>query len=79
VSAPLIEGLWVAAEYSTGEAMASETGGLTDFHDAMAGLRAENSESGTVALKGKIRGFRDAGACVVPVAAFEAGDCGRSV
>ena len=56
VSAPLIEGLWVAAEYSTGEAMASETGGLTDFHDAMAGLRAENSESGTVALKGKIRG-----------------------
>jgi hypothetical protein len=56
VSAPLIEGLWVAAEYSTGEAIASETGGMAVFPDAMAGLRAENSESGTVALKGKIRG-----------------------
>ncbi len=56
VSAPLIEGLWVAAEYSTGEAISSETGGSTGFQDAMAGLRAENAEAGTVALKGRIRG-----------------------
>jgi len=56
VSAPLIEGLWVAAEYSTGEAIASETGGMTVFPDALAGLRPENSQSGTVALKGNIRG-----------------------
>ena len=55
VSAPLVDGLWVAAEYSTGEAIASETGGLTAFRDAMAGLRAENSQSGTVAMKGHIR------------------------
>lgn len=56
VSAPLVEGLWVAAEYSTGEAIASETGGLASFQEAMTGLRTEDSESGTVALKGKIRG-----------------------
>ena len=55
VSAPLVDGLWVAAEYSTGEAIASETGGLAAFREATAGLRAENSQSGTVAMKGQIR------------------------
>ena len=56
VSAPLVDGLWVAAEYSSGEAIASESGGLTDFADALSELRPERSQSGTLALKGKIRG-----------------------
>jgi hypothetical protein len=56
VSAPLMEGLWVAAEYSTGDAIASETCPMTDFSDALAAMRAENAQAGTVALKGNIKG-----------------------
>jgi len=56
VSAPLLDGLWVAAEYSTGDAVASETGGLTMFPAALTGLRAEGTQAGTVALKGKVKG-----------------------
>lgn len=56
VSAPLLDGLWVAAEYSSGEAIASESGGLADFADALGSLRAESTQSGTLALKGKIKG-----------------------
>ena len=56
VSTPLIEGLWVAAEYSTGEAIASETAGSASFTSAASGLQGETSQSGTLALKGKIRG-----------------------
>lgn len=56
VSAPLVVGLWVAAEYSTGGALASESGPLGDFNDALAGLQAENAAAGTVALKGRIKG-----------------------
>jgi len=55
VSAPLVEGLWVAAEFSSGEAIASESGGLADFADALGELRPERSQSGTLALKGKIK------------------------
>ena len=55
VSAPLLDGLWVAAEYSSGDAIASESGGLADFADAMGGLQPERSQSGTLALKGKIK------------------------
>jgi len=55
VSAPLVDGLWVAAEYSSGEAIASESGGLAEFADALGSLRAENAQSGTVALKGRIK------------------------
>jgi hypothetical protein len=55
VSAPLMEGLWVAAEYSTGEALASESGPLSGFADALAGLSGEKAQSGTVALKGAIK------------------------
>jgi hypothetical protein len=56
VSAPLADGLWVAAEYSTGDAIASESCGLEEFSAALANLRAQSAEAGTVALKGKIRG-----------------------
>jgi hypothetical protein len=56
VSAPLLEGLWVAAEYSTGDAIAPEACGLEQFAAAMASMRAQNAEAGTVALKGKIKG-----------------------
>ncbi len=55
-SAPLLGGLWVAAEYSSGEAIASETGGLAEFSDALEALRAESTQSGTIALKGRIKG-----------------------
>ena len=55
VSSPLLEGLWVAAEYSSGQAVASETGGMTAFPEALAGLRAEAAQAGTIALKGKLK------------------------
>ena len=55
VSAPLMEGLWVAAEYSTGDAIASETGGMAAFADTLASMKAENSEAATVAVKGKLK------------------------
>ncbi len=57
VSAPLIDGLWVAAEYSTGDAMASETGPNAGFAEALAGLDPQRSESATIALKGRIKGL----------------------
>ena len=56
VSAPLVDGLWVAAEYSTGDAIASETGGQTLFPVALAAMRAQTAQAGTVALKGKLKG-----------------------
>ncbi len=55
-STPLMDGLWVAAEYSSGAALASETGGMTLYSAALAGLRAETTQAGTVALKGKVKG-----------------------
>ena len=54
MSTPLVEGLWIAAEYSTGDAIASESGGTTVYPAALAGLRAEGTQSGTAALKGTI-------------------------
>jgi hypothetical protein len=56
VSAPLLSGFWVAAEYSTGQAMASETGGATLFPDALAALRAQTAQAGTLAVKGRLKG-----------------------
>jgi hypothetical protein len=55
ISAPIMDGLWVAAEYSTGDAVASETGGLTLFPAALAGLRVESAQAGTLALKGNLK------------------------
>jgi hypothetical protein len=53
-SAPLTPGLWVAAEYSTGDAMASTAGPLTAYADAMAGLQARSAQAITAALKANI-------------------------
>ena len=53
-STPLADGLWVAAEYSTGEALASSTGGNVSLADAVAGLSAQNAHAITVALKGHL-------------------------
>jgi hypothetical protein len=53
-SAPLWSGLWVAAEYSTGRAVASETGGAATFAEAAAGLRPQTAQSATVAVKGRL-------------------------
>lgn len=54
VSAPLAQGLWVAAEYSTGDALMSETGGTSSFTEALGGLKATNSQAATIALKGRL-------------------------
>ena len=54
VSAPLTAGLWVAAEYSTGDALMSETGGAEVFADALDGLKARSSQAATVAVKGRV-------------------------
>ena len=53
-STPLIAGLWVAAEYSTGAALMSETGGTAVFSDALDGLRPHKAQAATVALKGRV-------------------------
>ena len=53
-STPLLTGLWIAAEYSTGDALASNAGPTTAYADALAGLAARNSSTATVALKGRI-------------------------
>lgn len=53
-SAPLTEGLWIAAEYSTGEGMASSTGGDVSLAEAVAGLSAHQAHALTVALKGRL-------------------------
>ncbi len=54
VGAPLTPGLWVAAEYSTGDALMSETGGMAGFAEALGRLKARNSEAATIALKGRL-------------------------
>jgi hypothetical protein len=53
-SAPLTPGLWVAAEYSTGDAINSAAGPLTAYADAMAGLQAHSAQSVTAAFKANI-------------------------
>jgi hypothetical protein len=54
-STPLMQGLWVAAEYSTGSAMASESGQLAQFDEAVSSLRPELAETATLALKGRLK------------------------
>ena len=54
VSAPIATGLWVAAEYSAGAALASTTGGDANFGRALAGLKAHTAQAATVAIKGKL-------------------------
>ena len=54
VSSPLTQGLWVAAEYSTGDALASETGGSAVFTEALTGLKPRTGESATIAVKGSL-------------------------
>jgi hypothetical protein len=55
VSTPLVEGLWVAAEYSTGDAIASESGGTAAFDPALAAMRAESAQAATFAIKGRLK------------------------
>ena len=56
VGAPLTDGLWIAAEYSRGEAMASETGADASLAQALAGMHGRTSQSATIALKGHLVG-----------------------
>jgi hypothetical protein len=53
-STPILDGLWIAAEYSTGDALASNAGPATVYADALAGLNARGSATATLAVKGKI-------------------------
>ena len=54
VTAPVTSGLWVAAEYSAGSALASSTGPTAGYTDSLAGLRARSGQAATVAVKGKL-------------------------
>jgi hypothetical protein len=54
VSTPLLDGLWVAAEYSMGTAIAAGLDPGAAFTDAVASLTPEKSQSATVALKGRL-------------------------
>ena len=53
---PVAHDLWIAAEYATGEALASETGPLVHVTDALDGLRARSGESAAVSLRGDLKG-----------------------
>jgi hypothetical protein len=59
-SSALTPALWIAAEYSSGDALTSEPGGLAagpvSFEDALSGLKARWSQSATLALKGRLMG-----------------------
>jgi Carboxypeptidase regulatory-like domain len=53
-SAPILTSLWIAAEYSTGDALQSNAGPSTTYTAALAGLAAHNSATATLAVKGRI-------------------------
>ena len=53
-SAPVTSGVWVAAEYVTGDALVSDTEATAPLPVAMAGLHARSTQSAEIALKGKI-------------------------
>jgi hypothetical protein len=55
ISAPLMDGLWVAAEYSTGDALASESGPVTLFAAALADLHAEAAQAASIGINGRIK------------------------
>ena len=55
ISTPLMDGVWIAAEYSSGAAEASETGPLILLPAALAGLKSETAQAGALALKGRIK------------------------
>jgi hypothetical protein len=59
-SSALTPTLWIAAEYSSGDALSSEVGGFgaapIDFEDAMNSLKARWSQTATLALKGRLVG-----------------------
>jgi hypothetical protein len=60
VSAPLVSGLssglWIAAEYSTGSAIASSTGPDATYAEALGGLNSRHSQAAVVQVEGKIVG-----------------------
>ena len=55
-STPLLQGLWIAAEYSSGDALQSATGPLAVYPNALEGLKAHGSQTATLALKGRLAG-----------------------
>ncbi len=57
-SSAITPSLWIAAEYSSGDALSTGPAGLmpmpTSFADALTGLQARWSQTATVAIKGRI-------------------------
>jgi hypothetical protein len=57
VSTPLTTGLWIAAEYSVGEALVSETGAGASFVQTLTGTTPKGAQAATVAIKGHLTGL----------------------
>jgi hypothetical protein len=59
-SSALTPALWIAAEYSNGDAISSERDGIAGlpagFSDALGSLKPHRSQTATIALKGKLLG-----------------------
>ena len=53
-TAPITPGLWVAAEYSAGLALASTTGASAGYAQSLGALQSKAAQSATVAVKGKL-------------------------
>ena len=58
VTAPLTMGLWVAAEYSAGAALASTTGPEANYAASLGALKATTGKSATIAVKGNVAATR---------------------
>lgn len=51
---PVTSNLWVAAEYSSGSALASETGNAEHFAQTLSRTRVRASQAATISVKGKV-------------------------
>jgi hypothetical protein len=55
VSAPLTHQVWIAAEYTTGVALASETGPGATMTQALSGLNPRNGQAAAISLRGDLK------------------------
>ena len=53
---PVARDVWIAAEYATGAALASESGPLGGANEALKSLKARSGESAAVSLRGDLKG-----------------------
>ncbi len=54
VTAPITPGLWIAAEYSAGTALASTSGPQATYAESLASLKPHTGQAATLAVKGKL-------------------------